>query len=116
MPSALKRVCAGCRRPVLGRCEACSKRKYKSQDERRGTAASRGYDADWRRVRSLKLINNPLCEDCEEQGRVRVAQEVHHIRTIAARPDLRLSMSNLMSLCKPCHSRRTMNESVKATT
>jgi len=35
------------------------------------------------------------------------AIDVHHIRKIADRPDLRLTLANLMSLCKRHHAIRT---------
>jgi 5-methylcytosine-specific restriction protein A len=50
-------------------------------------------------------MQDPCCEDC--LPRITPAVDVHHIRKIADAPELRLVMSNLMSLCKPCHSVRT---------
>lgn len=82
----------------------------KTQDARRGSAASRGYDADWRRCRAAFLLKHPLCLFCETAGRVEEATVVDHIISIEDRPDLRLDWSNLRPLCKPCHDRRTARD------
>ena len=70
--------------------------RYQRDDRR--TSSQRGYDAHWRKVRALKLRMNPLCERCGM-----VAQVVHHIKEVDARPDLRLDLGNLESLCRRCH-------------
>ncbi|MGH6977841.1 MAG: HNH endonuclease [Brevundimonas sp.] len=82
----------------------------RTQDNRRGSAASRGYDADWRRCRAAFLKRYPLCRFCEEAGRVEAATVVDHIISIEDRPDLRLDWSNLRPLCKVCHDRRTARD------
>ena len=79
----------------------------REHDRLRGSAATRGYDAAWRRFRDAFLRSNPLCADCGARGRVRASREVHHVLKLAARPELRLAPANCMALCKPCHSART---------
>jgi len=79
----------------------------KTPDQVRGSSSARGYDRAWRRTRDLKLKRDPLCEDCLENEFVEPAVEVHHVIKIAERPDLRLDIDNLRSLCKTCHSIRT---------
>jgi 5-methylcytosine-specific restriction protein A len=79
-------------------------------DDRRGSAASRGYDHTWRRVRLHHLATEPLCRFCAAEGLVVAAEVVDHIQTIADRPDLRLDDRNLRSLCAACHNRRTATE------
>ena len=74
-------------------------RKY---DDRRGSSAGRGYDADWRRFRAAFLAEHPECEDCRGVSRC-----VHHKIKLRERPDLRLEPSNCRALCKCCHDRRT---------
>lgn len=75
-------------------------------DDRRGSSTARGYDRRWRRVRASVLARRPLCEDCERDGRVTLAAEVHHVDG-----DTRHNTDdNLIPLCKSCHSRRTMIE------
>lgn len=71
-------------------------------------ATERGYDSDWERLRSRKIRTNPLCEECERQGLVVPAQDVDHIVPFEGRADpKRLDWSNLQSLCRSCHNRKT---------
>jgi 5-methylcytosine-specific restriction enzyme A len=74
---------------------------------RRGTTAERGYDADWKRLRSQFLLRNPVCVRCRRAGRVVPADTVNHRIDIALRPDLRLEWDNLEALCSRCHNRHT---------
>lgn len=60
--------------------------------------------AAWRRLRGHVLGAKPLCEDCNLiEGNTTAATEVHHVDN---NPNNN-ALDNLMSLCKPCHSRRT---------
>lgn len=61
----------------------------------------------WRKLRAAYLTEHPLCADCEHEGRVEAAIEVHHRISRHVRPDLALDWDNLLGLCKPHHSRRT---------
>lgn len=99
-PSAAAR-----RQPVAQR--AAVKRE---QDARRGSSTSRGYGADWRRLRDAFLKKHPLCLFCDDVGLITEATVVDHIISFAERPDLRLEWSNLRSLCKECHDRRTARD------
>lgn len=60
--------------------------------------------ARWRRLRAAKLSASPLCEPCRASGRITKAVQVHHVEARKARPDLMLVMSNLQSVCIPCHN------------
>lgn len=64
----------------------------------------------WQTLRVEQLIRQPECEQCAKEGRVTLAQCVHHITPVeSGRTDqecehLAFSPSNLMSLCYSCHS------------
>jgi 5-methylcytosine-specific restriction enzyme A len=75
----------------------------------RGSAASRGYDAAWKRFRLGFLRSNPLCVDCLTAGHLTPATDVHHKRKLRDHPELRFDASKAMSLCHGCHSVRTAN-------
>ena len=79
------------------------KRKHK-YDRYRENSNQRGYGYDWVKCRVAFLRNNPKCW-CGL-----TATEVDHVISVADRPDLRLDDSNLRSLCKKHHSRRTMRD------
>lgn len=115
MPNAAPHPCArpGCR-IVVSRgaryCEEHEKAHRQVQDERRGTAYSRGYDRTWRKAREMYLAEHPLCVMCEAEGRVNAASVVDHIVSISDAPHLRLDTNNFRSLCKRHHDQRTARE------
>jgi 5-methylcytosine-specific restriction protein A len=101
MPVAAPRRCPTCRGLFTAdRCPTC----VKARDERRGTAAQRGYcSARWRRLRAAKLSQAPLCSVCSEP-----ATEVDHLERHDGPNDPRFwSCDNLDSKCKRCHARKT---------
>jgi 5-methylcytosine-specific restriction protein A len=61
--------------------------------------------AQWKRVRAIKLDQNPLCEECESKGLTVLAEQVHHIRPRKLFPDLAFDLANLQALCRSCHTR-----------
>lgn len=65
----------------------------------------------WKALRAARLaLDRRLCRSCERNGATAEATEVDHVLPRAARPDLELALNNLESLCKSCHSRKTMGE------
>ena len=92
-----------------GYCSEHQQQRYqRAADRYRGTPAERGYDQDWRRLRTAYYRQHPFCEDCLEQG-VHTSEhiEVDHVIPIAVRPDLRLQWSNLRSRCRSHHQAKT---------
>lgn len=64
--------------------------------------------ARWRELRTIKLINNPLCERCEKKGLTVAAEDIHHIDSFTKyegnqRLYVAYDYNNLESLCKKCH-------------
>jgi 5-methylcytosine-specific restriction protein A len=74
-------------------------------------AVNRGYDEAWGRLRRRFLKAHPWC--CVEGCRRR-ANEVDHIESFRGKPELRLEWTNLRSMCKRCHSRRTARDQIHA--
>jgi 5-methylcytosine-specific restriction protein A len=62
----------------------------------------------WALTRRAKLFANPLCE-LEHPGCLGIASEVHH-RIAMEDGGAPFDMANLVSTCKPCHSRETARE------
>jgi len=86
------------------------RKKIREQYDRdRGTSHQRGYDMNWRKLRDYFITEFPLCAHCKKEGVVSAATEVDHIIPIAEGGE-RLDQYNLQSLCKPCHSRKTLSE------
>ena len=63
----------------------------------------------WRKLRAVKLAQQPLCEECLKQGRHTPAQMVDHIRPIN-KGGAALDLSNLQSLCHACHNSKSARE------
>lgn len=77
----------------------------RQRDPRRLQARKDISSRRWKKVRALKLSENPLCERCLHlHNRPVPAVHVHHIKSRLDRPDLTFAMSNLMSLCVQCHA------------
>lgn len=83
-------------------------RGYKPTE--RAAMASNLYNTDtWRKIRRSYLMEHPLCEICEEMGRITYATDVHHKDHISEAQneldamDRAFDSSNLMALCHKCH-------------
>ena len=128
----------GCRALVqAGRC--AEHNVYRQQTASRGKTAERGYDADFRRLRVQCFTrDNWQCVECNWRPRIidecieigvplppteivlehlrkafnRGEQHLHcdHRLTVQERPDLRLSLGNLQTLCRSCHSKKSRQE------
>ena len=90
---------------------ATSAKRYKApippQKNDRESPSKRGYGRAWQRTRLRYLANHPCCEDCEAEGRVSAATQVHHIKKQREHPGLKHAEHNLMALCKRCHDIRS---------
>lgn len=67
----------------------------------------------WRSIRAIKLMENPLCEECERNGLLTPAYAVDHITPLIEAPDLALDYENLQSLCLAHHSQKTARENLE---
>jgi 5-methylcytosine-specific restriction endonuclease McrA len=48
-----------------------------------------------------------ICQHCLAADIVTPAVDVHHVLKVSTHPHLRLILTNLISLCKRCHSALT---------
>jgi 5-methylcytosine-specific restriction protein A len=114
MPNAAPTPCRhpGCAAVVTGAryCEAHRQKYQRAQDQRRGSAASRGYDYRWRKAREAFIRRHPLCAECERRGRLTPSREVDHIVPHKGDKTLFWDERNWQALCKPCHSTKTASE------
>lgn len=110
MPTKPKRPCSypGCPRLTDGQyCEEHQETvKYHYNHFQRDPASNKRYGRSWKRIRHRHIKAHPLCEECQKQGRLTVAEEVHHILPLSKGGGN--EPSNLMALCKSCHSRITV--------
>lgn len=84
-----------------------NREREREYDARRGSAASRGYDADWRLARAGFLAEHPLCEECRKRGKLTAATVVDHIKPHRGDKALFWNSRNWQSLCATCHGRKT---------
>lgn len=101
MPNRMK---TGCRYPGCGnlaRGRYCTEHAG-AMGARRLTSAQKGYGAEWRKTRAIKLRLDPLCEECGKP-----AVDVDH--KVAKRRGGSDALDNLRSLCKSCHSVKTVH-------
>lgn len=76
----------------------------------------------WLKLRRSQLTKHPLCQDCEEKGKIEPAAEVHHVTPVSDKLTNRekevamFDPYNLRSLCHACHVERhkAMGRSGKA--
>ena len=77
------------------------------KQEQRGTFRERGYTTAWTKLSVAFRKANPLCAECERQGRITAATCVDHIVPHRGDAQLVFDRDNLQSLCARCHGRKT---------
>jgi 5-methylcytosine-specific restriction protein A len=65
---------------------------------------------DWQRARLHILNDQPLCIVCLASGYTTPATVVDHIQPLRLNWSLRLTYSNLQSLCDVCHNKKSRQE------
>ena len=63
----------------------------------------------WKSLRNYKIQLQPLCEHCERKGLTEPGKEIDHIIAIKDNGS-RLSLDNLQTLCRSCHSKKSVQE------
>ena len=71
--------------------------------------------ARWTKVRRQVFEANPLCVECQREGRTATATDVDHVvpaRVVVARDGdgAFFDLANLEGLCHPCHDRKSRRE------
>lgn len=88
--------------------------KQKSRTFNREDRQKIYQSAKWKKLREAKLMFNPLCEHCLAKGIITPAIDVHHRDSFMNYTgNMRLckayDITNLVSLCKDCHSKEHLN-------
>ena len=93
-----------------------SRKNNRYDREQRDERAAKFYHSSaWRKLRRIKMKEDPLCEMCLEEGRTEQADMVDHIVPVQVDWPLRLVKDNLQSLCNRCHAEKTAEERDKYT-
>lgn len=98
MPTISKK----CKRPWMP--------ERKSQEGRIHSNTKFYQSMPWRRLRAIKIAEQPLCEECLKKGILIPAKVIDHIVPInkGGNP---LDINNLQSLCSSCHNQKSGKES-----
>ena len=117
MPYKPKKACLhpGC--PVLVDkgtyyCKKHKRQIFRHDSKKRGTPTSRGYNYRWQKASRLYLKRNPLCAECQAEGRVTPAEAVDHIIPHRGDYDLFWDSSNWQGLCTYHHNRKSQKEKI----
>ena len=81
--------------------ESLMNKRYEKYD--RDPDKGKRYGKTWHRIRTRYVKMHPFCEECLKSGVLVPVQEVHHILPLTEGGTN--EESNLVSLCKSCHSR-----------
>lgn len=74
------------------------------------TVRTKEYDSPrWRKVRKLHLQANPLCVECQKEGRVTEATVLDHIKRVNDGGSF-WDSSNHQGLCTSHHNKKSANE------
>ncbi len=76
-------------------------------NQQRESSTKRGYNYKWQKLRQHFLMMNPLCHDCEAEGRVVAANVVDHIKPHKGDLEIFWDYDNLRALCSSHHNRKT---------
>lgn len=107
MPRKPKRPCSypNCPNLTYGRfCEEHTKlenKRYEKYD--RDPMVKKRYGRAWKRIRDRYAATHPLCERCQQEGKLVPMAEVHHKLPLSEGGTH--NTDNLIALCKSCHSK-----------
>ena len=97
--------------PNLTEGNYCEEHQSEMEYKRERNSYSKLYSTSrWQRLRQYILSKEPLCVECKKNKRIRPATVVDHIKPHKGNKELFYDESNLQSLCKPCHDRKTAKE------
>lgn len=91
-----------CRRPWMA--------ERKPQEGRKHSNTKFYQSTTWRKLRKVKLEQDPLCEECLKKGIHTPAKVADHIVSIN-QGGAALDIANLQSLCDRCHNIKSAKES-----
>ena len=107
MPRKPKKPCAypGCPNLCEGRYCPEHQTKVNSEYEKYGRdpRTKKRYGRAWKRIRDKYVMEHPFCELCFQRGIMVETEEVHHKKPLSEGGTH--DRSNLIALCKSCHSR-----------
>lgn len=111
MPKMPPRPCTQARcNNMATKSGRCDDHQHEAWSSNKGKSAeSRGYGYQWKKLREKVLIRDGyLCQKCLASDIITLATDVDHI--VNKKRGGSDQMSNLESLCNPCHKEKTKKE------
>lgn len=110
MPKAAPKPCSqpGCGVLVRDGTSRCAKHQREAWTKK-PTETKRVTGRKLQAMRERLFKGNPLCAECERQGRVTLATQRDHIKPLAEGGTD--DDDNVQGLCKPCHDAKSKDES-----
>jgi 5-methylcytosine-specific restriction protein A len=117
MPTRPGKACRQTNCPIIAKTSQyqgyCEEHKNKAgwhlNERTKGNRHIRGYGSEWDKLKPIAMKRDSyLCQFCINKGIATAAAQVDHIRPKAQ--GLTNSLSNLQSLCEPCHRAKTARE------
>ncbi|WP_324617940.1 HNH endonuclease [Cohnella cholangitidis] len=94
--------------------QRAERHKHYDKHQRNQQATAFYHSVEWEAVRQEALTRDVgLCQDCLMEKRITTADVVDHIKPIEWFWELRLTLSNLRSLCHMHHNRKTAEDKRK---
>ena len=108
MPTQPKRPCRypGCPSLATPGEQYCPQHKTKTEqfyNKYQRPNDKNAYGRAWKRIRDSYVEQHPLCEVCQQHGRLVPTEEVHHKLPLADGGTH--ARDNLIALCKACHAK-----------
>jgi len=69
---------------------------------------------EWNQTRKVVLTLQPYCQECLKEGVTTIGNEIDHIIDLKEAPERCIDVTNLQTLCKEHHGRKTMLENLNA--
>lgn len=102
----MKRVCVCGAVTRTTPCDKCKAWKEKGRRYKKVNHKEHYGDGAWKSLSERFRADNPLCWDCNLDGRTEASTCVHHQVPICEDIRRRLDISNLVALCDSCHRAR----------
>jgi 5-methylcytosine-specific restriction enzyme A len=100
-----------CQKHQKKRYDRHSDKRYKQENKEAHNERSRFYGSKrWKKVRLLKLMQDPICEHCKAVSIITLAVDVHHKKNRIDYPELTFDLDNLEALCKAHHTLESNKE------
>lgn len=109
----IEKICRNCGRTfpqyntTVTICALCAFNRYNKPRKPLKVRGKRTKEYDkWRRDIAVPYLDKTFSHQCSNCGRTDQL-DIDHIKSRGAHPELRMELSNIQWLCRPCHQLKT---------